>query len=690
MIGFNKNEANSTTEKPKKDDLGVSSYLLEDAGGQKRDDVFDGAGQKIFGLYLPSYDETGRETSVVRSKYTALFENKIYKIKDPVIEIKNLSNDDGLAPKDLLITADEGEMNVNTSVGTLTGNVVIHLEENTQVRTESLSYMPGNQKIYTNDEVVIAGEKMQIKGKIFEVNLKSVKALIKENVEMEFATTGKGGIFETEKKKTPSKKYYRQDIVDMMDDMDTEKQELTSTVKADGELVFDMAADAIMFYDNVKAFVGDMHIFADQIKVIMVSDEKKISKLNASGNVLAVSQGNFAKGDTLVWDAETGITNIEDEESSEFLSESFFITSQTIRLYQENGWAEAPVNGKLVTRSDLDLLGSSNSRPHYDPELDEYEYTESEEIEPEINRAYYNKKYNNTRSKYMVKGNHSLNMLNVTWERSMLFKNDEHLAKFEGDVEVIRSGPQMNCEELTITFSDDNKIESLVASENVFINEPSKESKTEIEADKMTWSKNSKPVVFTGDPFARIKLKNKRLSSPKILIYDKGDTISADDKGNLVIGPDDETQESNGNKNTIYLEWQDKMMFKRAEGKASFYENIEAFKDGLNIRCDIFDVFFDDTENVSRIVALENVYLSSSVMQNLEALGTMLTWNLKDNIAVLTGDPVAELRKEGSRTLSKKVFFDIDTKRVTWEGQSHWQLIDGASETQTSDTPTDN
>ena len=58
-------------------------------------DSFEKADQMIYGLYLPSYDASGQETAVVRSKHTALFENRIYKIKDPEIEFKNIS---GLTP----------------------------------------------------------------------------------------------------------------------------------------------------------------------------------------------------------------------------------------------------------------------------------------------------------------------------------------------------------------------------------------------------------------------------------------------------------------------------------------------------------------------------------------------------------------------------------------------------------------
>ena len=85
--------------------------------------------------------------------------------------------------------------------------------------------------------------------------------------------------------------------------------------------------------------------------------------------------------------------------------------------------------------------------------------------------------------------------------------------------------------------------------------------------------------------------------------------------------------------------------------------------------------FFTHNDNIRRIVALENVYLSTDLSANTEAFGTMLTWDLEKSVVELSGNPLAELRKDGSRTLSKKIYFDVKTKQVTWEGGSQWQII---------------
>lgn len=665
------------------DDADYSNDLIED---KEKSGIFEEkANQMIFGLYLPSYDDSGRETSVVRSKYTALFENKIYKIKEPVIEFKNISGEKGvLGTENVLVTADEGIMDVETSVGTLTGNVVIKLDNETQINTDSLSYLPEKKSLFTDDNVAIVGEKMIIRGQKLEVNLASSKGTIKNNVEMEFNEIGgkpfDGKPFDIDKKKKASTdKYQKNDIADLIDDLEGNKTGPKSYVKGIGQLVFDMNINAITFYDDVHAAVSDMIIFSDQLRVVLESDKKKIKKVIADGDVLTMSQLNIAKGDVLIWDAETGIATIEDKTGAEFLNDTILITSKMIRLYQNKSWVEVPSAGELITKSNLNLLGGSYNAPSDIAKLDgeDYDVSNEDEIDRQMEREYYNQKYQNIRDKFLHNDSQGQNNnVNVAWKGRMLFKNDEHVAEFEEDVKVIKTGSQMNSEGLTITFNEKNEIKSIVATEKVYVDEQKKDYRTEAEADMMTWGTDNKQVELVGEPLAKIKLGNKQLSSSKILIFDNGDIVSAKDKGNLTINSTDK-QIGKDKENTgyIHLEWQGNMVFNSKEGKASFYDKIEAFKDGLNIKCDVFNVFFDEKENVKKVVALENVYISSDIIPDLEGFGTMLTWDVDENIAILTGDPVAELRKEGSRTLAKKVFFDINSRQVTWEGRTQWQMV---------------
>lgn len=649
-------------------------------------DPLTDASQKIYGMHIPNYDESGNEVSVVRSKYTALFENKIYKIREPFIEFNNLTNSNPwVAPKKIVITAKEGMMNVETNEGALSGDVVVHLDENTRVNTSGLTYLPAKRRIFTDDEVIIANDKMIIKGREFEIGLADSKAFIKRDAEMRLAGIA-GSIFDISDEKGTLDHKSKDFMGPLSADLQTANKDTAySSVKCAGQLVFDKNINTITFHDNVQVYMGEMTVFADLLKIRFSSNTKEIEQIIATGNALAMDETNIAKGDTLIWDSTTNITTLEDLNGAELLNNTMFVNSNKIRLYNNNRWVEAPSVGTLLTISDMNTLNNSDStstkdsRPDHIPAKNQGHDSDKETIK-QREKEYYYQRYLDTRSRFQYgqsedTDNDDEAMVKVIWKGQMLFKNDEHSATFKKDVAIIRPGSQMNCEELIISFDDHNAIKTLTALQNIHIVEQKDGYDSEAMADSITWEVNNGPVELKGEPHAQIKTKNKQLSSTKILISDNGSTIRAEEKGNLSIIPEKISGKNKKSSDGIYLEWQGKMDFNRLRKKATFYENIQAFKQGLNVRCDQLAVFFDEAENLERIVALENVYISSEIASNLEGFGTMLTWEIKDNIAVLTGDPLAEIRKEGSRTLSKKVYFDINTRQVRWEGGSHWEIF---------------
>ena len=644
-------------------------------------EAFKDADQMIFGLHLPSYDNEGKETAVVRSKHTALFENKIYKVKEPVIEFKNIAaQNDSLDPTVIVVNADEGIMNMETNVGTLTGNVVIQLDDDTQIKTDNMSYVPGKRSIFTKSDVLIIGEKMIISGQELEVDLSNSRGVIKRGVEMKFKEIGQVGIFDIDKDDEEQNQENNGDLYSSDNSLDMNYYENNkSFVKGSGTLVFDLYINTITFNDDVQAFIGDMTVFTDQLSVVLESGKKKkIKKVIANGDVIAMNQLTTAKGNVLIWDAETGIItiredNIKSDTTAEFLNDSLMVSSKIIRLYQNNGWVEVPFVGKLITKANFDLLSNSDKYSTNIADIENEDQFISDEIENRTDKGYYIERYQDIRNKFV--SNHEGNNLEVSWKERMLFKNNEHLAVFKEDVKVVKPDSQLNSGKLTIEFDENNEIESILAEEDVYISEKKEDYETKVEADTMTWKVGDSPMELTGDPEAKVSIGDKQLSSSKIIVFDNGEKITADNKGNLVIRPDNKTSSIKENAKAIYLEWQGNMVFNKKEGKASFYDRIDAFKEGLNIKCDVFDVFFGNDGSVRRIVALENVYISSDILTNLEGLGTMLTWDVNKNIAILSGEPVAELRREGSRTLAKRVFFDINSRKVTWEGQTQWRMV---------------
>lgn len=660
------------------DKFELLNFAENETVGSVKNHINNNASQEILGLYLPNYDESGKEVSVVQSKYSALFENKIYKIKEPIIQFKNLTEKNvSSGMTDVIITADDGIINMETSLGTLTGHVVIQLDKETKVKTRELAYLPRLRRIYTDGDVEIASDKMVIKGHEFEINLGSLKVSIKDNVRLELANINSKNVLSGTKELPGGKSYKNNNFAGMFDDLEPEEGLPISFVRSKGELIFDLATNVVTFFDDVEAFIGELTIFADELKVLLETENRKVKEIIANGNVLAMDGVNIAKGSTLIWDSAAGVTTIQDKVAAEFLNDTAFVTSSKIRLYQGTGWAEAPAAGKLTTMSHLNLL--DNPADIFDDELEmesafDSIFSNKTKEEDKQGYGYFYHQYKMMKEKFKTNDKNDIKNVNVTWQGRMLFKNDEHKAKFNDNVEIIKPGSKMDCDELSILFNDKNEIVAFTATDKVKIVEEEDNRKTEIEADMLTWEVDGKPLELTGEPFAKINIDNKELTSAKILVFNEGDKITADEKGNITFYPNNPPGAENEYTGRISLEWQGNMVFTRSDKKASFYENVQVLKDGINIRCDLFDVFFDKTENLKRIVAMENVYVSSDIFPNTEAFGTMLTWNIDENVVVLTGDPLAELRKDGSRTLSKRIFFDLATKHVTWEGGSQWQL----------------
>jgi lipopolysaccharide transport protein LptA len=126
--------------------------------------------------------------------------------------------------------------------------------------------------------------------------------------------------------------------------------------------------------------------------------------------------------------------------------------------------------------------------------------------------------------------------------------------------------------------------------------------------------------------------------------------------------------------NLLRINWNKEMIYNGSSQVANFYELIKLTKEKEKLDCDRLDVFFDDQDKIRKATAFGNVYINSPDSDNTEGLGTLLEWDLIKDLAVLTGNPLAELRRSGARTFSKKIFFDIKTKRVRWKGRPHWKI----------------
>ena len=632
---------------------------------QKRSQVSEteNVSQEIYGLYLPSYDENGKTVSVIRGAYTVLLNNKAYIITKPEIEFAgdSDSDNDGNASqtKDVIITADNGEMDNATKSGVIYGNVISRLGTDLEIHTEDFTYSPEDNTVDTDGPATVLGKQMKVTGVGLQINLSEAKAVMKNEPEME-VTNNENEMFLFSDEGTATDKNIAELIF----------------IRASGELVFEHKKSLATFYDNVRISRGKSTTFSDKLTIPFDSKLESLEQVIASGNVLASDGEKNAKGETLTWDSEKKIAILEDDPVAEFFDDKMTITASTIMFSKVHGKMDVPVAGQLTTIVNL-------------------------------KRKKQDKKDTNEKTKIIFESSDKkavYDTITIDWNGRMSFKQDTNLAIFEEDVIVTKEGTKLYCERLEILFDNENdSLEELEATTDVYLVEKKDGEIREARGDKLIWAATKDYTELYGNnPLATVIDEDKQISAPKITFSEIDNKMFAEGKGILIAKTsseeDDEETEysetenktltegesdltaktSSGKKDkkaeNLIINWNKEMIYNGRDQVANFYETIKVIKGKNKLDCDRLDVFFDDQDEIEKATAFGNVYLNSPDSDNTEGLGTLLEWDLIKDMAVLTGNPLAELRRDEQRTFSKKIYFDIGTKRVHWEGTPHWKI----------------
>ena len=612
--------------------------------------------QEIFGLYLPTYDENGKPVSVIRGAYTVFLNNKTYIITKPEIEFAGEDDNNGESnqTKDVIITADTGEMDNATKSGVVYGNVISRLGTDLEIHTEDFTYSPEDNIVDTDGPATVLGKQMKVTGVGLEINLSEAKAIMKNDPEME-VTNNENEMFLFSDEGASTDKNISELIF----------------IRASGELVFEHKKSLATFYDNVRASRGKSTVFSDKLTIPFDSELESLEQVIASGNVLASDGEKNAKGETLTWDSEKEIAILEDDPVAEFFDDKITITAPTIMFSKVSGKMDVPVAGQLTT-----LVNLKSKKQ------DKEETNEKTEIifESSDKKAVYD-------------------TITIDWNGRMSFKQDTNLAIFEEDVIVTKEGTKLYCEKLEIQFDNENdSVEELEATTDVYLIEKKDGKIKEARGDKLIWaSTRDYTVLYGNNPLATVIDEDMQVSAPKITFSEIEDKMLAEGKGNLIAktsseeddeetenktlteGESDQTAKAGSEKKVkkaenLIINWNKEMIYNGRDQVANFYEMIKVIKGKDTLDCDRLDVFFDDEDKIEKATAFGNVYLNSPESDNTEGLGTLLEWDLIKDMAVLTGNPLAELRRSGQRTFSKKIYFDISTKRVHWEGKPHWKI----------------
>ena len=587
--------------------------------------------QEIYGLYLPSYDENGKAVSVIRGAYTIFLNNKTYKITKPEIEFAGEDNkdDNNSQTKNIIITADTGEMENATKSGVVYGNVISRLGEDLEIHTEDFTYSSENNTVNTDGPATVLGKQMKVTGIGLEISLSEAKAVMKNDPEME-VTNNKDELFLFSGNETVTNRNTAELIF----------------IRASGELVFEHKKKLATFYDNVRISRGKSTVFSDKLTIPFDSELKSLKQVIASGNVLASDGEKNAKGETLTWDSEREIAILEDDPVAEFFDDKITITAPTIMFSKVHGKMDVPVAGRLIT-----LVNLKSKKQ------DKKDTNEKTKVifKPPDKKAVYD-------------------TITIDWKGRMTFDQNTNLAIFEDDVVVTKEDTKLYCERLEILFDKENdSLEELEATKDVYLIEKKDGEIREARGDKLIWATTRDYTELYGNnPLATVIDEDKQISAPKITFSETEDKMFAEGKGNLTAKTSSE--EDGKDAEDLLINWDKEMIYNGRDQVANFYEMIKVTKGKNKLDCDRLDVFFDDQDEIEKATAFGNVYFNSPDSDNTEGLGTLLEWDLIKDVAVLTGNPTAELRRSGQRTFSKKIYFDINTRRVHWEGKPHWKI----------------
>ena len=586
--------------------------------------------QEIYGLYLPNYDKDGKEVSVIRGDYTIFLKNSIYKITRPEIEFLNDSNENNNQSGGIVITSDFGEFEKTTNKGFLYGNVIIRLEEDLKIYTDDLKYLPDEKKVYTDGFVAIKNEDMDITGLGFEISLADSKAWVRNDPEMEVKRNRDDLLLFPEKKTTTSS-------VD-------ENINENIFIRSSGEMVFENEEKIVTFHDNVRVSRGKSTIFSDELSIPFDSSMENIKNVIASGNVLASDGTKTAKGESLTWDSEKRVVILEDEPVAEFFDDKVSISAAMIKFFNDQGRMDIPVSGQLTTT--VSMGGKKND------EQDENKETMS--ILPSSGK------------------NQVSEDITITWSGGMSFQQDKNQAVFRDDVVVNKKGTKLYCGGLVVTFDDESgAMQKLEATRDVLYIEKRGESFREARGERMVWVSTGNYIELYGSPLALVIDGERQISAPKISFSEDENKMFAEGKGNLLVKTHTEKEEDS---EFVDINWNEKMVYNGKKKTAIFYEMVSTVKGEDKLDCDRLDVLFHDKDRIKKVTALGNVYIKSPGLENTEGIGTLLVWDFSKDLAVLTGDPLAELRRSGARTFSEKIYFDMNIQRVHWEGKPRWQI----------------
>ncbi|OHB88581.1 MAG: LPS export ABC transporter periplasmic protein LptC [Planctomycetes bacterium RIFCSPHIGHO2_12_FULL_52_36] len=509
----------------------------------------------INNFYFPQYDEEGNEKFILKGKRAMLINDKVYKLEKPEICLKKGfssvaqpggsdpaapaeppgtepydSTEGAESPRDIVITARMGELDKRTNEGLLTKGVEVELGGGTVLRTDHLRYSPKENRAKTDRPVSLKGDKMEIRGEGLEAELSTGRIWVERDVIAELGGV-RGNLMFTSFGGSQSM-------------TETKAQGAKTVIQCSGKLVYEKGASMLTFHDKVRVRQGVSTLRTDKLILVFDAKGQKTKLLIAEGDVLASDGVRAAKGRSLIWDAITDATTLEDTPSAEFFEEKFNLIAPKVIFSQGGQKSEAPNGGQLNTKGTQKAKGVAKA------------------------------------GKDAPKTDMDWGLVNITWRGKMTFQKDLQQATFEKDVQLVRKDYTIYAQKMVMHFEgEEAKIKTMEASGGVYIVERSKGLLREANGQEGYWDfeKDVSELKGKGDLYLETEPGQPREEGVKInwdqkmMVQDNKKKITFHENVRTVKGP----QKVDSNQLNTFLGENGKLERAVALGDVFFVDNRE-------------------------------------------------------------------------------------------------------------------
>ncbi|NQT20236.1 MAG: LPS export ABC transporter periplasmic protein LptC [Planctomycetes bacterium] len=284
--------------------------------------------KEITGVEWPQFDrKTGRKILVVKVDTAASGDGMTFEVEKVAVDVYG-------GEYNIKITSDSGVVNRRDRRNftfTLKGNVTIRIADpaRTLLTAEKLEWVAADHVLLTDTPVEVRRTDFTVKGVGLEMRpeegTREVRFIkLSKDVQAEISPrTAASAVFSglTGKARPADRK--EEDAPPMF-------------ISSKGAMTINRDTNSVSFEENVVARRGTFTIRADKLEMTFDPEKRKVTTIIGTGNVSASDGKNGASGDTLSWDASTGLVEMAGNPAKTWRAKAT-VSAGIIWFSQDNG-----------------------------------------------------------------------------------------------------------------------------------------------------------------------------------------------------------------------------------------------------------------------------------------------------------------------------------------------------------------